>query len=391
LSPERLGEVLRVEHIRSYTPEEVARAAKTPSSPYGAETYRVLYLSQTPISTPRAVSGLILVPTGPVPEGGFPVIAHGHATSGLADVCALSKYTLTVESLLEWVSEGYLVSATDYIGLGTPGLHPYVIGEAAAVSVLDSARAALHFCDDAHGLARPPAANRVILEGHSEGGHAALFAHQLWPSYAPELNVLGTVVFAPGSEPRLLAQRMAEDYSLLIAPGALAMYAYTEYYGAPQNLQTWLQEPYATELPARAESECILSLSLWLGLRADRVFQPELLAAVQEERWNDVQPWTKYMDINTPGNYTSHVPVLILQGRADTLIPPEASEMLLQRLCQHGTPAKLSLYSLAGHSGITRVGQPEALQWMADRLAGLPALDECTKPLFSVFVPSVWR
>jgi len=379
--------LLRVEHIRSYMPEEVANAAGLPSSPYGAEAYRILYLSQAPAGTLRAVSGLMVVPTGSVPEDGFPVIAHGHATSGLADVCAPSKYPLSVRGLLAWVSQGYMVSATDYVGLGTPGLHPYVVGEPEAFSMLDSARGALLFCDSAHGIVTPPAANLIFLEGHSQGGHAALFAHQAWESYAPQLNVLGTVAFAPGSEPRLLAQRMARRWSPLVGPGALAMYAYSEYYGAPEDIQTWLKEPYASELPDRVERQCVLGLSLWLGFRADRVFQPDLLAAVREWRWDDLQPWTDYMDTNTPGNYTSDVPVLVLQGEADPLIPPEASERLTQRLCVHGTRTKLGLYARVGHGGITRVGQPEALQWIADRLAGMPAPDSCAEFTFRAFLP----
>ena len=98
---------------------------------------------------------------------------------------------------------------------------------------------------------------------------------------------------------------------------------------------------------------------------------------MREGRWDDMQPWTGYMDTSTPGNYTSDVPVLVLQGKADALIPREASQRLTQRLCDHGTPAKLSLYAGVGHSGITRVGQSEALQWIADRLARLPAPDSC--------------
>ena len=36
----------------------------------------------------------------------------------------------------------YIVVATDYPGLGTEGIHPYLIGESEARSVLDSVRAA---------------------------------------------------------------------------------------------------------------------------------------------------------------------------------------------------------------------------------------------------------
>jgi predicted esterase len=83
------------------------------------------------------------------------------------------------------------------------------------------------------------------------------------------------------------------------------------------------------------------------------------------------------MDANTPGNYSSDVPVLVLQGEDDHLIPPEASEQLAGRLSSHGTPVSLSRYAGVGHMGITKTGFPEASQWIADRLNGLPTSDGC--------------
>jgi acetyl esterase/lipase len=250
------------------------------------------------------------------------------------------------------------------------------VGEAEAFSMLDSARAALRLSGSVPGLG-VPVANVIVLEGHSQGGHAALFAHQAWERYAPDLNVLGTVAFAPGSELRLMAQRMAKSWSSLLGMGVSAMYAYSDYYGAPDVLDSWLREPYATELPDRIEDYCTVRIGLWLGFRPDKVLQPDLLAAVREGRWEDTQPWMDYLDANTPGDYSSLAPVIVIQGENDQLIPPEASEQLMERLCTHGTPVQLSRYVDADHLNITRVGFSEASQWIAGRLAGVPAPNGC--------------
>ena len=377
LTPERLGELLRAEHIRSFTAEEVAAAANLSSSAYGAEAYRVLYLSQGPVDTPQAVSGLIVVPTGSAPDGGFPVLVHGHATTGAADTCAPSRYTASLRGLLPWVAHGYLVAAPDYAGLGPPGLHPYGVGEVAGFNMLDAARAVLRFCDGACTV--PGAvANRIFLEGYSQGGHAALFAHELWDTYAPELHLLGTVVFAPGSELRFLAQQMAEKpWSLTLGPLLLAMYGYGKYYGAPDHLHAWLTESYATELPHRAETQCIVGIADWLGVRSDAVLQPSLLTALREENWEALQPWTEYIDRNTPGNYTSNAPVFVAHGEMDTLIPPEASQRLAQRLCRRGTPVKLSRYASSSHFNIVTQALFDAMDWMDNRLANEPVTNSC--------------
>ena len=53
-------------------------------------------------------------------------------------------------------------------GSGTPGVHPYLIGDSEAYSVLDSVRAARELPD-------AKAQKRFAVWGHSQGGHAALF------------------------------------------------------------------------------------------------------------------------------------------------------------------------------------------------------------------------
>ncbi|MFN8629577.1 MAG: hypothetical protein U0838_04430 [Chloroflexota bacterium] len=39
------------------------------------------------------------------------------------------------------IAHGWVLVATDYVGLGTPGPHPYLIGQGEGRSVLDASRA----------------------------------------------------------------------------------------------------------------------------------------------------------------------------------------------------------------------------------------------------------
>ena len=70
------------------------------------------------------------------------------------------------------VNAGYLVAFSDYEGLGTPGRHPYLVGESEGRSVLDAAKAAAQ-------LPGADAGDQLAIWGHSQGGHAALWAAQL--------------------------------------------------------------------------------------------------------------------------------------------------------------------------------------------------------------------
>ena len=80
--------------------------------------------------------------------------------------------------------------ATDYEGLGTPGIHPYLVGASEGRGVLDVARAA-------QALRAAHASDRVVVDGHSQGGHAALFAGEIAAKYAPDLHLLGISAGAP--------------------------------------------------------------------------------------------------------------------------------------------------------------------------------------------------
>ena len=85
-----------------------------------------------------------------------------------------------------------IVVATDYAGLGTKGIHPYLIGESEARSVLDSVRAA-------RALPNSGASNRFAVLGHSQGGHAALDPGQVAARYAPDLKLVGVAAAAPAT------------------------------------------------------------------------------------------------------------------------------------------------------------------------------------------------
>ena len=87
---------------------------------------------------------------------------------------------------------GFVVTATDYSGLGTPGVERYLIGADEARDVLNSVRAA-------RALTATGAGTRVAVYGHSQGGHAALWTGDVAPTYAPEFQIVGVAAAAPAA------------------------------------------------------------------------------------------------------------------------------------------------------------------------------------------------
>ena len=176
---------------------------------------------------PIGVSGIIAMPKGNPPAGGWSVVSWSHGTVGVADRGAPSldseeladiddpteppmtvhrKINAAPHRLLnEFLNRGWVVVMTDYEGLGTRGPHPYLFGTSEARGVLDIVRAAraLHNRESATGQEK--ISRRFVIVGHSQGGQAALFAAHLAPTWTAELTLLAVAAIAPASaQERLL-------------------------------------------------------------------------------------------------------------------------------------------------------------------------------------------
>jgi Secretory lipase len=134
-----------------------------------ADAYRILYSTLDQTDSPAVSTAAVFVPRAAPPDGGWPVLAWAHGTVGLADECtpsALPRSDRDNEYLSHWLDQGYAVVATDYVGLGTPGLMAFLDNVVAAHGVVDSVVAA-------HDL-KLPLSPRWGIVGQSQGGSAAV-------------------------------------------------------------------------------------------------------------------------------------------------------------------------------------------------------------------------
>lgn len=172
--------------------------------PKGARAVRILYHSLDSEEHDVATSAVILIPAGPAPAHGQPVIAWAHGTSGVARQCApsLMKDVDYGDELMAMVRAGYAVVATDYSGLGTEGAHRYMDRYAQAYDVIFSIPAAR--------AAVSELGQGWVADGHSTGGRAVWGVAEI-ESKRHDPGYLGSVAVAPGVDLRLMSQlHMAE-------------------------------------------------------------------------------------------------------------------------------------------------------------------------------------
>jgi len=339
-----------------------------PNAPDGAAAYRVLYRSIGLHGEPIAVSGAIIVPAGPVPPGGRPVVAWAHPTTGVVDKCAPSVARVlyrSIQGLQEMLARGYIVAATDYPGLGTPGVHPYLVGLSEGRAVLDSVRAARRLAGSGG------ATNAFAVWGHSQGGHAALFTGILAGGYAPDLTLVGVAAAAPATE---LATLMMADLDTSGGKNltAMTLWSWSRVYGAPM---TKVVVPAALPVIDALAHDCIETVLDVLERRGPSQALDRSFLSVNDlaER----EPWRSLLARNTPGTLPPRIPVFLAQGAADTLVLPRVTEDYRGRLCRAGSRVAFDLVPGVGHLSIAKDAAPAALDWIGDRFAGEPAPSNC--------------
>jgi Secretory lipase len=325
-----------------------------------SRAWAILYHSRDFDGRDVAVSGVVVAPPGAAPPGGRPVVVWGHGSVGLADRCAPSRGGVMGafgrDPLGGLLQQGVVVAATDYQGLGTPGLARAVIGLSAGHAVLDAARAARGLDAGASG--------RVVLDGHSEGGHAVLWAAELAGAYAPELQVLGVAASAPGAE-LATTLKMATDRPTTVTSGPmLIVVAWSDAYRLPLDVLT----PAGRKAVDRVRSTCLEELAK----------DPEQVA-VRLRDLLTTPPWPALLARNTPGHAATPAPIFLAQGADDDRVTPAATRALVRRLCRRGDTIELRSYQHTGHFDIPKVAAADVAAWIGDRLAGRPARSTCQR------------
>ncbi len=361
-----LGDVGSKE-IAEAKPGQILRIWPQVGGTVGAgKAYRILYRSTGLKDEPIAVSGAVFVPDAPAPPEGRDVVAWAHPTTGVVGRCAptlLPDLSGTIPGLEEMLARGYVVAATDYPGLGTPGPHPYLIGESEARAVLDSVRAA-------RALPDAKAGKRFAVWGHSQGGHAALFTGQESAAYAPELTLVGVAVAAPATD---LIELFDADHTTIAGKTltAMALLSWHETFTLPLDA---ILAPKAKSGFERVARDCIESISEMLKIEQDtQSLQTNFLTANPTE----VDPWKSIMARNSPGAAPAGAPVFIAQGTADDIVRPRITKRFADHLCLKGTKVHMVMIEGASHSFAGMDSAQSAVRWMADRFEGRPPPSDC--------------
>jgi acetyl esterase/lipase len=333
--------------------------------PAGSRGWRVLYASTDPQGHPLAVSGLVIA-SNDLSPGPHPVLAWAHGTTGIARPCAPSLSDEPLEGIPDLtapLSQGWVVALTDYPGLGTPSPHPYLVGESEGRAVLDSVRAA-HELDTGIELS-----DRYAVWGHSQGGHAALFAGQLAAGYLPEDELVGVAALAPATR---LQENLAaiEGTKVGNVLTVFAVESWSEVYpDIPEDTLTG-----AAREPARRIARNCINEPSRFRLLADAIALPDDILAIDP---TTDPTWTRRLDRNSPAPAGVRSPLFVAQGLADEVIAPQVTEAWTADRCEGDARTTWRTYPGLSHNGVVGPAGEDAYAWTVDRFAGRTPVTRC--------------
>ncbi len=375
----------------------------------GARVYRVTYRTERgdARSTPAVSSSLVLVPDAPrAAAASLPVVVASRGSRGQAAACAASKRDAAADDvnpdllsqIYPLVGAGFAVIVPDlpgYANYGAPNNPPSAYAQAADVghATLDAARALKKLL--------PALDDKVVLVGHSQGGHTALAALALAETYGFTSPIVGVAVYAPlwvsqrtwGAS---LYRPVAKQFGIELAnsaAGAVGLwYHYTqaELLDGPGEGKKLFAAGKQDAIKKFVDEQCWAAKYPQLealGTYPDELYDPEFVSQVgfSSVGSNPCDPgsvcekWLTRYSADRPRltGKALTTPLLVLYGGKDTTLAPGRMRCALDRLAEDKSKLTVCVDTEQTHGGIVRERASYVSDWIASVTLGAPAPAAC--------------
>lgn len=269
------------------------------------------------------------------------------------------------------LAQGWVVSVPDHEGAEGNWGAPREAGHCA----LEGVRATIR-----HGGFDVSERSRVSFWGYSGGGWATSWAAELAADYAPELHAVGAVLGSPVSDPELVFRRANGHFFSGLA--GLAIAGLIRSYPAMRELVDQHTDVAGRALLERAVDwptrQAITRLAFRdFGKHLDVSIETFLASPVMREVFEDIRP----------GRGAPAMPLLITQAVHDQIVPISGTDRMVEHLAARGTRVTYVRDRLSEHFLLHIVSAPLVLQWLTDRLAGVPESGSSTTTVRTVLTP----
>jgi secretory lipase len=317
--------------------------------------FRILYHSRSASGQDVAASGVVLVPEGKPPTGGWPVIAWAHGFSGSARQCApsLLRNMYSGPFLSMYIDLGYAVVVADYVGLGTDS-------RSAVLDVPSDAADVIYAISAAHA-AVPRLGAKWIAMGPALGGNVAIGVAEMEGDIR-DPNFLGSIAISGVADFKDAYEHAAKDNFVKM----IEFLAYSVKTVYPDfNLRDMLTEK---ALPAYEQVDGSCG-----SVDHGATFASEMV----RENWKKNEFVEKFLGRNMLGQKLVHGPLLVISGAEDPLELPAMSEQTIARMCKQGDRVQIDKLSEPQAGMVMGDSVRDQMAWIEARFAGRAAANNC--------------
>ena len=333
------SQIVSYELVKSWTISDVENMYSSNSFPssvgqinFEVDGYKILYFTPNHNGDLVLCSGAMYLPKGTICPA--PVLSWQHGTSANDNWAPSNIYSDNNIIGVVAASHGYIVTMSDFIGLGEGvGFHNYVHAETEASSTIDLILLGKEFAYDKGVMP----SDQLFLIGYSQGGHATMAAvREIEESYSNQLQVTASVPMAGPYSMSGAMRDLMESGQPYPNPGYLpyVLFSYQNIYNLFDDITEVLLPPYSEYLFGMySGSFSMYSINATLPDNPVEIFQD----SYYEDFLNDPNhPFNLALIDNDVYDFTPQSPMKLLHCNGDDNIPYENSVIAYNYFVESG-------------------------------------------------------
>ncbi len=306
---------------------------------FDVDAYKVLYFTPNYDGTMVEASGLVLIPEVP---GSVKLTSFQHSTLAKSDDPAIDQEYRAPSYLSEesaeiylsavlYASNGYLISAADYIGYGATKemFHPYEHAQTAATTSFDMLEAAKELAD----FLDISLTEELFLMGYSQGGNSTMALHKyIEENYLEEYPITRSAMGAGAYHKTAVGEYIFNfegEIGLSLSLYLWVLDSYDRIY-LERGLSYYLNEPYSTEVSQNG----YYAIS---NTNPEVVFTEEFITEINDP----ASEFRAALADNDIHNWKAEAPIKLFHSRDDNLVPYFNSEDAFENMRANGSTTVL--------------------------------------------------
>ncbi|WP_405493062.1 alpha/beta hydrolase family protein [Nocardia sp. NBC_00511] len=365
------GRLVEVQHLRTYSPDDVraeltANEFDTGAVKFGVDTYRLTYRTVGADNQATTASGLLALPVDDQHELSTVVYEHGTQPTK-SEAPSTTQDSGDLAATLTYASAGFAGVAPDYLGLGLdPNPHPYLDIPSETTASVDMLRAARA---QTATLGRQLRVD-VAIAGFSQGGPAAMGLARALQANADN-NFRATAVAVISGPLDIRNAELPALFDGRVAPAEGAFYtayllvSWNRLHGLYRSPGELFQTLYATTVEQLFDgTHAFEDIVAALPPDLDHLLTPQGIALLR----NPTGPFATALTTadSTCTDWTPTVPIRLYTGSQDRDVTPNNSADCQTALRARGVEATIVDLGAVDHNGSGVHGTADAVRWFLE-------------------------